>query len=71
MAEKDKDCCNNLTLKKGPGPLRPLKLQDVIDRLENRIIALEAEHFAMHKERVRSDKKRREMEMHIRKLGRS
>jgi len=70
MADKEKDCCNNLKLKQGPGPLRPLKLQDVIDRLEDRIIALEAEQIAIFKELTKSERRRREMEMHIRKLGR-
>lgn len=52
-----------LRLKQGPGPLTYLELQDVIDRLENRIILLERGNVAM-------TKKLREMEMHIRQLGR-
>lgn len=53
-----------LKLKQGPGPLTYLELQDVIDRLENRIILLERGNVAMAK-------KLREMEMHIRQLART
>jgi len=70
MADKDEGCCNNLKLKTGPGPLRPLKLQDVIDRLEDKILALEAENVAVRKELTKMTRKDRELEANLRRLGR-
>jgi hypothetical protein len=70
MADKETDCCNNLKLRAGPGPLRPLKLQDVIERLEDKIFALEAENVAVRKELAKMTKKDRELEANLRRLGR-
>lgn len=70
MAGKDDGCCNNLKLRSGPGPLRPLKLQDVIERLEDKIFALEAENAAVRKELAKMTKKDRELEANLRRLGR-
>jgi chaperonin cofactor prefoldin len=60
-----------LRLKQGPGPLTYLELQDVIDRLENRIIALERDNTRQKRELSTMNKKIREMEMHVRQLGRA
>lgn len=70
MNDNDKGCCNNLELKTGPGPLRPLKLQDVIERLENKIIALETENIAIRKEMNKMQRRDRELEANLRRLGR-
>ena len=70
MADKDEGCCNNLKLRSGPGALRPLKLQTVIERLEDKIFALEAENAAVRKDLAKIDKKHRELEANLRRLGR-